>query len=305
MTTVLQSQEQLPASAPTSAPQSLRKEHEWTLYYEKKSRAKVGKCLNKTDYLKELEPVGTFRNTENFWKTWNKVLEECNTKDDANYHMFKDDIKPIWEDPKNSKGGKWVISLQKEQASDEETIRLWMSLMLALVNGDWGVESEINGIVLQSRPWGSNFTIWNRNANDKAMIDVVSKKLQELFNVDNVKYQKHEAILRRNHIAPAPAPKKHSVNEEVKEAVKEPESIPSNTNANTVPNTKDKPDNKKVDNINNKKPKEKIATEPKANSTNAVVKNKKSQLPEIDIFKVGIVLGVGLIFSIISWTTYF
>lgn len=82
------------------------------------------------------------------------MLEECNTRADANYHMFKDDIKPIWEDPKNSRGGKWVISLQKDQASDEETIRLWMSLMLALVNGDWGVESEIVRILLFSFVFG-------------------------------------------------------------------------------------------------------------------------------------------------------
>jgi len=268
--------------------------HEWTLYYEKKSKAKVGKCLNKADYLKELEPVGTFKTVENFWSTWNQLLEQCNTKAEANYHMFKDDIKPLWEDPKNSKGGKWVIPLQKDQSSDEETIRLWMSLMLALVSGDWGVESEINGIVLQSRPWGSNFSIWNRNANDKELIDVVSNKLRQLFNVDNVKYQKHETTIRRNH--PAPAPKRNSFSEEDKTTP----IIKNDTNTNQIlkeaevlPSTK----------IETKKKTKETTQEPKTNNV-IVSKSKKSQLPEIDITKVGIVFGIGLVFSLISWATY-
>lgn len=171
--------------------------HRWTLYYEKKSRSKVGKCLTKMDYLKELQRVGTFQTIKDFWSTWNQLLEQCNTREAANYHFFKDDIKPVWEDPKNVKGGKWVIALPTG-ASEEETIRLWMSLILALLTGEWGVESEINGVVLQARPWGNMFSIWNRNANDKQLIDVVGSKLRELFKVDHVKYQRHQATIRKN-----------------------------------------------------------------------------------------------------------
>jgi len=171
--------------------------HRWTLYYEKKSKSKVGKGLTKMDYLKELQRVGTFQTIKDFWSTWNQLLEECNTREAANYHFFKDDIKPVWEDPKNVKGGKWVIALPTG-ASEEETIKLWMSLILALLMGEWGVESEINGVVLQARPWGNMFSIWNRNANDKQLIDTVGTKLRELFKVDHVKYQRHQATIRKN-----------------------------------------------------------------------------------------------------------
>jgi len=75
-----------------------------------------------------------------------------------------------------------------------------MSLILALLTGEWGVESEINGVVLQARPWGNMFSIWNRNANDKQLIDVVGNKLQELFKVDHVKYQRHQATIRKNQV---------------------------------------------------------------------------------------------------------
>jgi translation initiation factor 4E len=186
------------------APNEELLKHRWTLYYEKKSRNnKAGKGLTKTDYLKELQRVGTFQTIRDFWSTWNQLLEACNTREAANYHFFKDDIKPVWEDAKNVKGGKWVINLPTG-ASEEETIKLWMSLILALLTGEWGVESEINGVVLQARPWGNMFSIWNRNANDKQLIDTVGIKLQELFKVDHVKYQRHQATIRKNQVDTKP-----------------------------------------------------------------------------------------------------
>lgn len=187
----------LAGEAPDSNEELLK--HRWTLYYEKKSKNKAGKGLTKTDYLKELQRVGTFQTIKDFWSTWNQLLEACNTREAANYHFFKDDIKPVWEDTKNVKGGKWVINLPTG-ASEEETIKLWMSLILALLTGEWGVESEINGVLLQARPWGNMFSIWNRNANDKQLIDVVGSKLRELFKVDHVKYQRHQATIRKNQV---------------------------------------------------------------------------------------------------------
>jgi translation initiation factor 4E len=177
-------------------------QYKWTLYYERKSKEKrTAKCLNKMDYLNNLTKVSSFQTIRSFWSCWNEVQEQCSLSENdgaANYHMFKDNIKPVWEDPKNAKGGKWVVVLP-HSATEEETVRLWMSLALTLLLGEWGVESEINGAVLSARPWGSMLSVWNRNANDKQLIEEVSKKLKELFGVENVKYQRHQATIRRNH----------------------------------------------------------------------------------------------------------
>lgn len=40
------------------------------------------------------------------------------------YHLFKTDIKPMWEDPANRKGGKWMIRVRKGIAS-----RYWEDLV--------------------------------------------------------------------------------------------------------------------------------------------------------------------------------
>jgi hypothetical protein len=33
----------------------------------------------------------------------------------GNYHVFKNGIKPMWEDPQNNKGGKWILLLKGSQ----------------------------------------------------------------------------------------------------------------------------------------------------------------------------------------------
>jgi translation initiation factor 4E len=173
----------------------------WTLYYEKKSKERTGKCLNERDYLKDLHRVRSFQTIRAFWAAWNEVQEECSVSragGAANYHMFKDNIKPVWEDAKNVRGGKWTVALPSSM-TEEDTLKSWISLALTLLLGEWGAESEINGAVLSVRPWGSTLSVWNRNAGDRKLVDDVSARLKELLGAPVVKYQRHQATMRRNH----------------------------------------------------------------------------------------------------------
>lgn len=46
----------------------------------------------------------------------------------VDFHMFKDGIKPVWEDQANCKGGKWILRLKKGLSS-----RIWENLLLAMI----------------------------------------------------------------------------------------------------------------------------------------------------------------------------
>lgn len=175
-------------------------QHKWTLWFEKKSQEKSNQILRKADYLKELKKAGSFQTIPSFWSCWNEVQDICNVSAEsqgANYHLFRDNIQPVWEHPKNLKGGKWVIAFPST-FSPQDVMRNWMSLMLTLLLGEFGYDSEINGAVLAVRPWGSTFSIWNRNANDREVVEAVSHKLKEVLGVEYVKYQRHQFSMRRN-----------------------------------------------------------------------------------------------------------
>jgi len=149
--------------------------------------------------LKELKKAATFQTIPSFWSCWNEVQEICSMplEGGVNYHLFKDTIKPVWEDPKNIKGGKWSFVLPSS-TPHQEVMKHWMSLMLTVLIGELGTDSEINGVVLSVRSWGCIFSIWNRNANNKRLVDTVTDKLKELFGVVAVKYQRHQVRVKRN-----------------------------------------------------------------------------------------------------------
>ena len=38
-------------------------------------------------------------------------------------HLFKESIKPMWEDEKNKMGGKWIVRLRKGEEEQEEVLK--------------------------------------------------------------------------------------------------------------------------------------------------------------------------------------
>jgi len=165
----------------------------WTFWYD----SKVKKGLQADEYMKAVKNAGTFQTLQTFWSCWSEVVQICNVPlgSEVNYHLFKSGIKPVWEDPKNSRGGKFVFITPR--TSTDATLKQWVSLMLSLIMGDLGNDDEICGAVLSVRSWGNMFTIWNRNARNKTAIDNLGGKIKELFETDHIKYQRHQYKMKK------------------------------------------------------------------------------------------------------------
>jgi len=177
-----------------SAPQKddIHFEHKWSFWFENKLNKDGHKRLNKADYLNQVAKAGTFDTVPSFWNCWNEVQQLCKASNGGNYLVFKHGIKPVWEDPKNIKGGKCVLVIPKN--SHEEPMKQWVTLMLSLMIGEF--EAEINGAVLSHRPWGTMFAIWTRTS-DRYAVDTTCKKLHEIFGDVPVKFQRHQATIRK------------------------------------------------------------------------------------------------------------
>ena len=83
--------------------------------------------------------------------------------------MFKEPIKPMWEDEFNKNGGKISIKLRK----DFTTI-IWEEMIFALIGGILPKEmkEEINGIVVTSRKEFNTLQIWFKTYEDKINADL-------------------------------------------------------------------------------------------------------------------------------------
>lgn len=55
--------------------------------------------------------IGQVGTVEQWWALYSHIVRLQDIPPHRDIHLFKKGIKPMWEDPANKKGGKWVIDL--------------------------------------------------------------------------------------------------------------------------------------------------------------------------------------------------
>ena len=66
---------------------------------------------------------------ESFWNIWTHLSPSSAVQPTTDYLLFHSGIRrPVWEDPLNLQGGKWIIRLKKGVSE-----RLWEELVMAVV----------------------------------------------------------------------------------------------------------------------------------------------------------------------------
>lgn len=86
--------------------------HTWTLYHDSKSRnapptadptqTAFGPGPDGHAYAANLTTVGDFNSVEGFCQYFNWLKPPSKLEKNSNYHLFKDGIKPMWEDKANA-----------------------------------------------------------------------------------------------------------------------------------------------------------------------------------------------------------
>uniref|UniRef100_A0A8C4VWM0 Eukaryotic translation initiation factor 4E n=1 Tax=Gopherus evgoodei TaxID=1825980 RepID=A0A8C4VWM0_9SAUR len=58
--------------------------------------------------------ISKFDTVEDFGALYNHIQLSSNLMPGCDYSLFKDRIEPLWEDEKNKRGGRWLITLTKQ-----------------------------------------------------------------------------------------------------------------------------------------------------------------------------------------------
>jgi len=78
-------------------------ESEWTFWYDRRPTAAAKRIRGERDqYESNLRPIGSFGTIEEFWRFYNHMVKPTRMEVNANYHLFKKGIKPLWEDTANA-----------------------------------------------------------------------------------------------------------------------------------------------------------------------------------------------------------
>lgn len=123
----------------------------WTLFY----RPPTNKY---SDYEKSTIKLASISSVESFWTIYSHLKRPSLLPSVSDYHIFKEGIRPVWEDEANKRGGKWIIRLKKGVAD-----RYWEDLLLAIV-GDQFMEAgeEVCGAVLSVRSGEDVLSVWTK-----------------------------------------------------------------------------------------------------------------------------------------------
>jgi len=172
-------------------------ENKWVLWYDSR---RLHANANDKNWMDTLQIVATFSTVEDFWSTYNHIKRPGDLEYGANYHMFKDKIKPMWEDDANKKGGKWVVTLSKEDAARIDD--LWELLLLSMIGEylDEGVAGDqICGAVLSRRKPFPRLSVWTRDTENMAAVKSVGSRIRSVLKLTDktlLEYQSHADALQ-------------------------------------------------------------------------------------------------------------
>lgn len=180
--TVLSSKEEFTAKHPLNT--------KWTLWFTKPL---TSKNENWSDLLK---PVISFGSVEEFWGIYNSIPVANQLPVKSDYHLFKEGIKPEWEDEQNSKGGRWQYTFSNRREALPVINDLWLRGLLAVIGETIeDDENEVNGIVLNIRK-GFRVAVWTKDC-DSDKLKVIGerfKKVLKLPDDQKVEFMSHDTF---------------------------------------------------------------------------------------------------------------
>lgn len=151
------------------------------------------------NYENNIHSIGSFSNSDEFWTIYSHLRRPNVLPVNSDIQLFRDGVKPVWEDPINAAGGKWIIRLKKGLIN-----RLWEHLVLALITGELdtpGSDFEACGVVVSIRYQEDILSVWSRTAID----EIVKKNLKEAIKKAlalpaslPMEYKAHDASMKDN-----------------------------------------------------------------------------------------------------------
>eukprot|EP00611_Tribonema_gayanum_P030734 TRINITY_DN8623_c0_g1_i1.p2 TRINITY_DN8623_c0_g1~~TRINITY_DN8623_c0_g1_i1.p2 ORF type:complete len:218 (-),score=70.40 TRINITY_DN8623_c0_g1_i1:425-1078(-) len=168
-------------------------EDSWTLWFDNPKLKKPEESWEDT-----LKNIMSFSTVEDFWCLYGNILPASRIPSGSNYSVFKHGIKPMWEDPQNAKGGKWVLTVGRGERKHMDD--WWLHSLLAVIGGTLELEGheEICGLVVSARKSQDRISLWTRTAETPELVHQIGTRLRQALNLPDrfqLKYQTHDDAL--------------------------------------------------------------------------------------------------------------
>jgi len=155
----------------------------WTLWYLEYDVLKK--------WAESQNEIVTIHSVEDFWNVHNFFKPPSQLKVGADYSLFKKGILPMWEDPANINGGRWIFTLSR--SCRKELDEFWLNVQLFLIGEYFTCSDDICGAVLNVRARTNKISLWTTNGSNEKSVHEIGNKLKECLGLprQNLQYQLH------------------------------------------------------------------------------------------------------------------
>uniref|UniRef100_A0A0G4I7A7 Uncharacterized protein n=1 Tax=Chromera velia CCMP2878 TaxID=1169474 RepID=A0A0G4I7A7_9ALVE len=153
-------------------------EREWALWFDPGTGTR-GAYVAKDgeDYASHLTEMGTVGSLEEFWRFWNNIDFSALPRR-SNVSVFKKGVKPLWEDPANAHGGRWIVT----NFEPRDSMRFFTRVVLGLIGETFENSDDLMGVVLSVRPRGNAISVWSASV-DPRWFEKVDLRLRMMLRV--------------------------------------------------------------------------------------------------------------------------
>jgi translation initiation factor 4E len=137
--------------------------------------------LSTSSWEASLRTIGSYAAVETMLGCFSKLHRPSQLERHTSYHVFKDGIKPMWEDARNARGGKWTITFRQRNPALVD--RTWLWLVLGLIGEELDGDDEACGAVCSVKPRGDRIALWLRDRSDTDKVNRMGRKLVALLEI--------------------------------------------------------------------------------------------------------------------------
>ena len=141
----------------------------------------INEMSSEQEYGNQIKKLAEFETLEDFWAIFQYLKKPDDCKQAIELQLFKNSIKPMWEDESNKNGGRIALKLRKEYSN-----LVWEELVFAFIGGYFAkeVKDEINGLVINCKKDFNNLQIWIKSYTTE-VTSALEKNIREILCIPN------------------------------------------------------------------------------------------------------------------------
>jgi translation initiation factor 4E len=152
-------------------------------------------ATEKANYEEKLKQIAVFETVEDFWAVYQHLKRPDQIPNDSDYNLFVDEIKPMWEDENNKRGGKWIMRLKKGYSS-----KFWEDLVLAFIGHKLDDEEDVVGLIVSCKDTYDTISIWNRKSDNVESIERTKDRIKTVLCLPKkteIEYKQHPQYIQK------------------------------------------------------------------------------------------------------------